>query len=102
MPIDMNWFDNQVKSLKKQRQIYEQFSRVLQKILGQAVRALGIPAIIQVRAKEITRIPRNTVSLSADEARKVLRLLETLDDHDDVQNVSANFDVPEEVLAEMG
>ena len=33
------------------------------------------------------------------EAKKVLRLLEALDDHDDVQNVYANFDIPDEVLA---
>jgi transcriptional/translational regulatory protein YebC/TACO1 len=33
------------------------------------------------------------------EARQVLRLLEALDDHDDVQNVWSNFDMPDEVLA---
>ena len=58
-------------------------------------------AKIEVQAKEITRIPQNTVELEADDARKVLKLLETLDDHDDVQNVSANFDVSDEVLAEI-
>lgn len=56
---------------------------------------------IQVRAKEITQIPRTTVALTSNDARKVLRLLELLDDHDDVQNVSANFDVSDEVLAEI-
>jgi YebC/PmpR family DNA-binding regulatory protein len=58
-------------------------------------------AKIEAQAKEITRIPQNTVELEADDARKVLRLLETLDDHDDVQNVSANFDLSDEVLAEI-
>jgi YebC/PmpR family DNA-binding regulatory protein len=58
-------------------------------------------AEVQVQAKEITRIPQNTVALEVDDARKVLKLLETLDDHDDVQNVSANFDVSDEVLAEL-
>jgi transcriptional/translational regulatory protein YebC/TACO1 len=32
----------------------------------------------------------------------VLKLLEELDDHDDVQNVSANFNIPKEVMTEMG
>ena len=32
----------------------------------------------------------------------MLKLIEALDDHDDVQNVSANFNIPDEVMAEMG
>ena len=56
---------------------------------------------ITVTAKEVTRIPKNTVDLQLDEARKVIKLLEALDDHDDVQNVSANFSVSDEVMAEM-
>jgi YebC/PmpR family DNA-binding regulatory protein len=54
---------------------------------------------INVSVKEITRIPQNTVALEIEDARKVLKLLESLDDHDDVQSVSANFDVSDEVLA---
>jgi YebC/PmpR family DNA-binding regulatory protein len=56
---------------------------------------------IEIVAKEITRIPQNTVELDVSTARKVLKLLETLDDHDDVQNVSANFDIPDEAMAEL-
>ncbi len=52
-------------------------------------------------AKEITRIPQNTVALNADDARRVLKLVEALDDHDDVQNVSANFDISDKVMAEI-
>ncbi len=59
----------------------------------------GVP--IQVQAKEITRIPQNTIELGIDDARTVLKLLETLDDHDDVQSVSANFDLSDEILAEI-
>ena len=51
--------------------------------------------------KEITRIPNNTVELDVETARKVLKLMEALDDHDDVQNVSANFNIPDEALAEL-
>ncbi len=51
--------------------------------------------------KEITRIPQNTVELDASTAKKVLTLMERLDDHDDVQNVSANFNIPEDVMAKL-
>ena len=51
---------------------------------------------------EITRLPKSTVDLDADNARKVLKLMERLDDHDDVQNVASNFNIPDEVMAEIG
>jgi YebC/PmpR family DNA-binding regulatory protein len=47
---------------------------------------------------EVTRIPTTTVPLDAQTAPVVLRLLEDLEDHDDVHRVHANFDVPDEVL----
>jgi YebC/PmpR family DNA-binding regulatory protein len=58
-------------------------------------------AQIEPSVKEITRIPHTTVDLDADTARKVLKLMEALDDHDDVQNVSANFNIPDETMAEI-
>ncbi len=42
--------------------------------------------------------PQNEVPLSADDAEKVIRLVESLDDIDDVQNLYANFDIPQEVM----
>ena len=54
---------------------------------------------ISVESKEVTRIPQNTVDLDVDAARKVLKFMEALDDHDDVQNVSANFNIPDDALA---
>ncbi|MFP4052259.1 MAG: YebC/PmpR family DNA-binding transcriptional regulator [Phycisphaerae bacterium] len=54
------------------------------------------PAVAQ-----LALVPKNTVQVDADDARKVLNLLENLEDHDDVQKVYANFDLPDEVLAEM-
>ena len=57
---------------------------------------------VKSEVSQITRVPKNTVDLDAPTAPKVLRLLERLDDHDDVQNVSANFNIPDEVMAEMG
>lgn len=52
-------------------------------------------------SQEITRIPNNTIELDLDGARKVLKLMEVLDDHDDVQSVSSNFDIPDDVLAQL-
>jgi YebC/PmpR family DNA-binding regulatory protein len=50
---------------------------------------------------EITRIPQSTVELDAETARKVLALMDKLDDQDDVQSVSANFNIPQEAMAEI-
>ena len=63
--------------------------------------ALG-NAGIQPESSQITRLPKNTVDLDADAARKVLKLMDRLDDHDDVQNVSSNFNIPDAVMAEIG
>jgi transcriptional/translational regulatory protein YebC/TACO1 len=43
---------------------------------------------------------KTTVDIDANHVRQNLRLIEHLEDHDDVQRVSANFEVPDEVLAE--
>lgn len=50
----------------------------------------------------VTNMPKTVVRVEGGEARKLLALLRDLEDHDDVQNVSANFDVPDELLEEMG
>lgn len=47
---------------------------------------------------EITAIPQTYVKLDGKEAQQMLRLMETLEDNDDVQNVYANFDIPEEIM----
>jgi transcriptional/translational regulatory protein YebC/TACO1 len=45
-------------------------------------------------------VPTSTIEVRDEgEAKKVLRLIEALDDHDDVQNVYANFDIPDSVMA---
>lgn len=68
----------------------EQFADVLE-----AVERAGI----EPQVKEITRIPVTTVVLDVENGRKILKLLEELDDHDDVQSVAANFDIPDDVMA---
>lgn len=50
---------------------------------------------------EIAMLPQNTITVDAETGRKLMRLVEAMEDNDDVQNVHANFDLPEEVLAEM-
>ena len=55
-------------------------------------------ANITITHAEVTRIPGTTVELNEDVARKVLKLMDVLDDHDDVQNVSANFDISDEIM----
>jgi YebC/PmpR family DNA-binding regulatory protein len=55
-------------------------------------------ADITISHAEITRIPGTTVQLEEDAARKVLKLMDALDDHEDVQNVSANFDISDEIM----
>jgi len=47
---------------------------------------------------EITMIPQNYVKLEGKDAGKMLRLMEALEDHDDVQNVYANFDIPDDLM----
>jgi YebC/PmpR family DNA-binding regulatory protein len=59
-------------------------------------------AKIETEVSEITLMPKDTVDLDASTARKVLKLMEALDDHDDVQNVSSNFNIPDDVMAEIG
>ena len=58
---------------------------------------------LTVETNEIVRIPTNTVDVEdVDTARRVLDLVERLDDHDDVQSVSANFNIPDEAMAQLG
>ncbi|MFI5044870.1 MAG: YebC/PmpR family DNA-binding transcriptional regulator [Acidimicrobiales bacterium] len=65
-----------------------------------AVRAAIEEAGIEVDSFDLTMLPTSTVALeSAEAAKPVLRLIDALDDHDDVQDVFANFDIPDEVLA---
>ena len=67
----------------------------------QNVRAAFEAAGIVFQSAELNRIPQNTVAVDADTGRKMLKLYDALDDNDDVQNVYANFDLPDELLAEM-
>jgi YebC/PmpR family DNA-binding regulatory protein len=67
-----------------------------------AVRSGLTEAGIEVASAELTMVPNSTVAVEGAQARGLLALLEALEDLDDVQNVYANFDIPEDVLAEAG
>ena len=65
-----------------------------------AVRTALEEAGIPPRTAELTLVPTTSVEVrDATEAQKVLRLLEAIDDHDDVQAIHANYDIAEEVMA---
>jgi YebC/PmpR family DNA-binding regulatory protein len=64
-----------------------------------AVREALESAEVPFDSADLTMLPSTTVELSSTEAAKaVLRLIDLLDDHDDVQDVYANFDIPDEIL----
>ena len=50
---------------------------------------------------EISMLPQNTITVDADAGRKLMRMLDALEDNEDVQQVHSNMDLPEELLAEM-
>jgi YebC/PmpR family DNA-binding regulatory protein len=65
-----------------------------------AVRAALDEAGIAVTSADLTMLPSSTIALDdASSAKSVLRVIDALEEHDDVQNVYANFDIPDDVLA---
>lgn len=67
-----------------------------------AVREALERAGLSVASAEATMVPRSVVPVEGAQAKSVLALLEALEDLDDVQAVYANFDIPEDVMAEVG
>ncbi len=55
-------------------------------------------ANIQPAVAEVSRIPQSTIKLTGKQAEQMLRLMEELEDHEDVQHVYANFDIEEAEL----
>ncbi len=71
----------------------EDFNTVLD-----AIKAAGISTL----SSEVVMRPTNSVQVSGAAAQQVLRLMEALEDHDDVANVAANFDMPDEDMQAAG
>ncbi len=57
---------------------------------------------LKYASAEITMIPKNNVRIEGKEAERMLRLMENLEDSDDVQNVYSNFDITEELMQALG
>jgi len=71
----------------------EQFFKV-----KQAMERARLPIV----SADITMVPKSTVRVEGKDAQQVLRLMEALEDHDDVQHAYANFDIPDEILQQVG
>lgn len=67
-------------------------------VIQNALDAAGI----KVETKELTMIPKNMVTVTPENAKAVIELLEALDENDDVQNVYSNADIPDEALKDIG
>ena len=66
------------------------------------VRAALEEAGVPIDSADLTMLPTNAVPLESEaDARKVLRLMDALEDLDDVQNVFANFDIPDSIIADL-
>lgn len=64
-----------------------------------AVKTALEQASFPIEHAEVTMVPQSTVRVEGKAAEQVLRLLDELEEHDDVQHVYANFDIPEEIMA---
>lgn len=56
---------------------------------------------VEVRSTELSMEPQSTVEVDREDAARLLKLMDALEDHDDVDQVHSNFDVPEKVLEEL-
>jgi len=54
---------------------------------------------LEIESAEVAQIPKTYVPVDSSTARQVIRLMEALDEHDDVQHVWSNFDIPDELMA---
>ena len=65
----------------------------------ESVRKAIDSAGIRIESAELTRLPQNTVGVEEKHCKSLLRLMDELDDHDDIQKVYSNFDITDEVMA---
>ena len=55
---------------------------------------------IKTEDAEITLLPKNTVKVEGPDAKKILELVDAIEEHEDVQHVYANFDIPDDLIKE--
>ena len=75
----------------------EVFEVMTTPVAFQKVKDAITAASVAVEAAEITHMPNSTVAVSAEAGTKLLKLIDALEDHDDVQTVSHNAEIPESV-----
>jgi len=87
--------DAGAEDLKSDQKNYEIFTapQNFEKV-KQAIAVKGI----KWQDAEVTMVPSSTVRVTGNEAKQVLALIDALEEHDDVQQVYANFDIPDEIL----
>ena len=67
----------------------------------QTVRKALEEAGFKIESSQISHVPTSSVKVDDQEARKVLSLMNALEEHDDVQNVFANFEIPTELIEQL-
>ena len=75
----------------------EVFEVITTPVAFQKVKEAIAAANVAVEAAEITQMPNSTVAIDVEPAQKLLKLIDALEDHDDVQSVSHNAEIPESV-----
>lgn len=90
--------DAGAEDMKHDDNLYEIFTSIAD--LEKVKKALSDKGIKWENA-ELTMIPSSTIKVTGNEAKQVLSLVQALEDHDDVQQVYANFDIPDEILDEI-
>jgi len=80
--------EGEVYEVKSQPQDYEKVKKVMEH------------EKVNMESSELTMIPKSTVKITGEKAKQALKLVEQLEDNDDVQNVYANFDIPDDILKE--
>ena len=79
------------------KNVVEAFIVVTAPAVLMRVKDATVAAAVPVEAAEITNVPTSTIPLDAEKAHKLLKLIDALEDNDDVQNVSHNAEIPENV-----
>lgn len=90
--------DAGAEDIKTEEKVYEIYTNATDlENVKKALQAKGI----KWEMADLTMIPSNTVKVGGQEAKQLMALMEALEEHDDVQKVYANFDIPDEILEEL-
>jgi YebC/PmpR family DNA-binding regulatory protein len=88
--------DSGAEDVRNEGEVFEVLTNPVAFIkVKEAIAAAKIP----IEAAEVTYLPNNTVQIDVETAQKLLKLVDTLEDNDDVQSVSHNAEIPESVTA---